>query len=546
MAVKYPQMIDGRYIGGLSSWEQCQMILNTRGLDIVPNLKQMVCDFPVELVQEAIDRKISIRSILKERGEDVTPYIGALRNYQTTGVAFMYLSPRSIIADGCGLGKTAEIAGLINWLKYKGEMTRFLLACENSAIGQLTYELIRFTGLNIIALPSTTEKLRKEIERTDWNRVDGIVIKHSALRNDYLYKWMALNLDENKKCKIFNTFLLDESSVIKKPDTKIYNYTKNICEIVTRVHFMNATVFENNLFEVYTQVDMMNSELLPKKWRIEKEYCNHSSSTYWTKQKDDNGVMKSVMHTRHAVSGYKNQEKFKKALELVYFGRSRKDIGIDLPHVYKVYEVLPTTAMNTAIGKGHRYNEVLNCPALLHDVPIEMTRKDIPKLDRLCELVENEFAEDSVMIYCFHLEAQKAIAEEMEKLGRKPVILNGQCDDEEKRTAQDGFNNGVYDTIITNIKKSLNLYGGDVCIFYSMESNPSKSFQIASRIDRNVDDSIKTFVLLIYKDSPEYELFTHTVKQRAKDARDLTIDAKTTVDFFIEAMEQEQNTEGNN
>ena len=38
--------------------------------------------------------------------------------------------------------------------------------------------------------------------------------------------------------------------------------------------------------------------------------------------------------------------------------------------------------------------------------------------------------------------------------------------------------------LITNIKKSLNLSGGDVCIFYTVESNPSKMEQIRGRIDR--------------------------------------------------------------
>lgn len=76
-----------------------------------------------------------------------------------------------------------------------------------------------------------------------------------------------------------------------------------------------------------------------------------------------------------------------------------------------------------------------------------------------------------------------------------------------------------------------------------METNPSKSFQIASRIDRHIDDTIKTFVLMLYEGTDEYKFFTTTVKQRAKDARDLTIDAKTTVDFFYESMiEQETAT----
>jgi hypothetical protein len=100
------------------------------------------------------------------------------------------------------------------------------------------------------------------------------------------------------------------------------------------------------------------------------------------------------------------------------------------------------------------------------------------------------------MIYVFHLEAQRIIKEELEKIGRKLVILNGDCKDEDRFDAQNKFNNGTYDVIITNIKKSLNLYGGDVCIFYSLLTNPSSIFQAAGRIDRNVDDSIKTYILL--------------------------------------------------
>ena len=167
-----------------------------------------------------------------------------------------------------------------------------------------------------------------------------------------------------------------------------------------------------------------------------------------------------------------------------------------------------------------------------------MTRSTVPKLDRLLQLVENDFSEDRVMIYCFHLKAQEVIAEELRKIGRKPVILNGLDTDDtvrwEKMTA---FNKGDYDVIITNIKKSLNLYGGDACIFYSAITNPSTMTQVAGRIDRNVDDKIKTFVLLLYKGTDEHKFFMNIVRQRAKDARDLTIDAEGAVDLFIKSME---------
>lgn len=534
MAVKVPTLWNNMYIGNMSE-QQAQLIMQTRSEKVIPNLKNMLFNFPLELIQRSIEEGESIRNIVKRENIDITPYIAQLRDYQTAGTAFMYLSPRSVLADGCGLGKTAEVAALVNWLKYKGEITRFLIAVETSAIGQTQVEMARFTGLNVIAMPSEAPKIKKCIENTDWNKVDGIVIKHSTLRSDAFSKWLALNIGEDGVCRIFNTFFLDESSVIKNTNTKMYTYTMNICNIVNRVHFMNATTFETNIMDIYNQLDMMNQNLLPKKWRIEKEFCTFSRTSYWTKE---NG--KAKLNFRHERSGYKNQAIFKESLKLVYFGRCKADIGMELPHVYKVYEVEPSNAMSLGLEKGYRYSELLNCPSLIPDANIPMDRKNVPKLDRLCDLIENEFSDSSVMVYCFHLAAQQTIADELAKIGRKPVILNGSCSDDERFKAQQGFNDGTYDVIVTNIKKSLNLYGGDVCIFYSMETNPSKAFQIASRIDRNVDDKIKTFIALLYKGTDEYRFFTTTVKQRAKDARDLTIDAKTTVDFFFESMMKDE------
>lgn len=535
MAVTTPTLWNDMYIGNMSE-PQAELIMSTREQPVIANLKKFLFDFSLELNKQSLDEELSIREIIKRDNIDFTQYITELRDYQTVGTAFMYLSPRSIIADGCGLGKTAEIAALINWLKYKGELTRFLIAVETSAIGQTQVELQRFTGLRVIAMPSEAQKIRRVIEKTDWTHVDGIVIKHSTLRSDQFSKWLALNLDEFGMCKIFNTFFLDESSVIKNNTTKIFSYTYNICQIVSRVHLMNATTFETNILDIYNQVDMMNPALLPKVWRIEQNFCTFSKQSYWTKV---NG--KAKLNFKRSRSGYKNQAVFKESLKLVYFGRCKKDVGKDLPHVYKVYEVEPTNAMSLGLEKGYRYSELLNCPSLIQDANIPFTREEVPKLDRLCTLVENEFMDVGVMVYCFHLEAQKIIAQELEKIGKRPVILNGKNkDDLERYEIQTKFNSGEYDVIVTNSKKSLNLYGGDVCIFYSLETNVAKMEQIRGRIDRNVDDKIKTFIMLLYKGTDEYRFFSEVVAQRAKDSRDLTIDAKTAADFFMGAIIEDE------
>ena len=534
MSVTTPTIYNGMYLGQMEP-KIASYILDIRGRESIPNLKHMIFDFPAELVLRSIEEEKSIRDIVRDEQLDYKKYLGELKDYQTLGTAFMYMSPRSVIGDGVGLGKTAEVSALINYLHQTKQLKRFLMAVETSALGQTQCELMRFTGLRVVALPSEAYKLNRLIKKIDWTKVDGIVIKHSALRSDVLSKWLSLNINPDGTCRLFDTFFLDESSVIKNLTTKTAIYTKNICDICPRVHFMNATVFETNIMDIYNQMDMMNPALLPKKWRIEKEFCTFGRSSYWTKE---NG--KPKMNFRRDLTGYKNQAIFKERLKLVYFGRSKSDIGMDMPHVHKVYEVEPSNEQSMALQKGYRYMEVLNCPSLIPDLHLETNRKTVPKLDRLCSLLETDFADCKVMVYCFHNEAQQAIADECRKLGRNPVILNGQSKDQERWEIQTKFNKGEYDVIITNIMKSLNLFGGDVCIFYSNSMTPSKMFQVAGRIDRNVDDKIKTYILLIYSGTDEYKHFMEVTKQRTRDARDLTIDAKTTVDYFIESMVEEE------
>ena len=533
MAVKYPVVKNGIYYGNIPD-NLAEAILTVRQQKVVPGLKYKIFDFPPELIMRSLQEERSIRDIIKSEGIEYTQYIGELKDYQTVGTAFMYLSPRSILGDGVGLGKTVEVAALLNLLKERGELTRFLIAVESSALAQIHYELMRFTGMNIILLPSESERMRNVITSTDWGLVDGVVIKHSALRSDVLSKWLALYLDQKGKSKIFNTFILDESSVVKNVETKIYKYTLNICNIVDRVHFLNATTFETSIMDIYNQVDMLNDTILPKRWRIEREYCKFGRKSYWVKE---NG--KPVMKFARQLEGYKNQQKFKESLKLVYFGRSKKDVGLERPHTYKVYEVEPTNEQSLAMAKGYRYMEVLNCPSLIPEAKVPFDVEHVPKLKRIIQLVENEFYDNKIMIYCYYIDAQRKIADELMKIGKTPVIINGEDSDDERWEKMKEFNKGSADVLITNVKKSLNLYGGDVCIFYTVETNPAKMEQIRGRIDRNVDDSIKTYVILVYRGTDEYKFLTKVVRQRAQDARSLTIDAKTAVDYFMEAMEQE-------
>ena len=127
MGITTPVMYKDMYLGQMDP-KQADLILSTRQAEEIPNLTKMIFNFPPELVLRSLESGDSIRDIIRAENIDYKQYLGQLRKYQTVGTAFMYFSPRSIIGDGVGLGKTAEIAALINLLKQVGELSRFMMA----------------------------------------------------------------------------------------------------------------------------------------------------------------------------------------------------------------------------------------------------------------------------------------------------------------------------------------------------------------------------------------------------------------------------------
>lgn len=543
MSVKNPNLYKDYFKSNMTD-EQCARIEQIKSQQDFPIFEHMIFKFPTELIMESFERQVSIRSIVKERDIDITPYRGTLRPYQRVGMAFGVENKHCMLGDAVGLGKTAEVSGIINYLYMNKQITRFVIAVETTAVGQTQIELMKFTGLNIVALPSDTAKIKKAIDKIDWDNVDGIVIKHSTLRSNIFNSWIAQFIGSGGKNSFFNTFILDESSVIKSDTSQVHNYTKNICNMVDRTIFMNATPFEKCLMDIYYQFDMMDSELLPDKAFMNKNFCTWKSEAYWTTVRT-NGVPKKQRNTHWTQSGYKNEEIFKNSLSLAYLGRSLKDVGMDVEHTYKVYVVPTSEKQRQAIQSGMAYNEVLNCPSLLPTSGVQFNRTDCPKLDRLCELATSELSGLHFVVYCWHVQAQYKIKEELEKLGLECCVLNGNDPsgadkDMKKLQLIQDFNEGRYDVFITNAQRSINLYGADAMILYSNSATVGKMEQIRGRIDRHVDDNKRLFIMLLYEGTGEFDLINEKARMRGEASRKLILDAQTAIDYFIASIDEQK------
>lgn len=555
-----------RFKGRLST-EECKIINTILKQKEIPRFKNGIYNFPYKFRREAQENGMSAYDYAESLGV-LDKYVGTLRDYQTVGAAFLYRSPRSMLGDAAGIGKTPQICGMINAVRRNaenpdlagtvyGNTKKILVAAEGSAVGQIAGEIEKFTGLRVVVLHSTAGKMERQTKKFYLTRVldgtlpepepedlpieytksgkpkkpktkkkkpvevihfDVLVITHSTLRSDPFFTWFS------RVVKEFGTFILDESYVVKTPDTIISSYTKVLCGQIERVHFLNATVFETKLMDIVNQFTLIDPTLLPPKKWIEQNFCNYRLAKFPIRGGG------GQMGNKWELVSYKNQEWFKQSLHYVYLTRKKKEVNLGATQrFYQTYLIKQTKAQKAAIRNGYRYFEVLNCPSLCVSLDIQNTPKDVPKLERLLQLMTEDFEDQQVMIYVWHIEMQETIKQLLEQQGRRVAILNGSTADRD--SIRDGFNDGTYDVIITNAKRSLNLHSGDVCIFYSMETNPATIEQIAARIDRNVDESSKTFVLLAYE-GEEADFFINTVNQRAVDGLDLADIISETVIHF--------------
>ena len=101
-------------LGDYLTEDQAKVLLKlqkvSEGQGGISELKNMIYDLTPEQIQEVISRRTG--DIIPE--EDRA--LGELSDLQTVGVSFMYVSKRLILGDSVGMGKTVQVAALINYL----------------------------------------------------------------------------------------------------------------------------------------------------------------------------------------------------------------------------------------------------------------------------------------------------------------------------------------------------------------------------------------------------------------------------------------------
>lgn len=440
----------------------------------------------------------------------------SLAPYQKYGIAYMLAAKHLLLGDECGLGKTVELCAVLSRLKTKGRLQGFVICVESDAAEQWQREIVRFTGLNAVVVDSHSATLRKLFNgelftEEEMEHIDGIIIKHSLLAQKYAIAY----LEKLHDLFDFNVVVLDESSVVKSQKTNSFENAQALFQGVEYAYLLNATAFELIIEDLYAQFVLLSPDIFRNKTWVEDRFCNIRLEKVWVK----GGKQK----TKRTIVSYKNTELFRSRVKYFYLARTREELGFVRNNTCSCELFNKTTDMNKGI-KTHegRWAEVLNCPSLCDwntafltpDLApptdkrafyLPMDEEHMPKLKGLYDLVGRKWEEGirHIVIYCYHTEAQDKICEDLLNkyghLGVAPAILSGQTKAKDRQELVDAFNSGEVNVLVTNICKSLNLSIGELCIFYSVVTNPSRLLQIASRINRDTSAKVREYAVLAYK-----------------------------------------------
>jgi len=181
----------------------------------------------------------------------------SLLPHQVTGLQFLLDHPKALLADGTGLGKTAQAIALLARLKERKALKPALVIAPAHLLGQWAGELTRWAPSLSVAAPGLQAKRKapgRERPSGAWHcdHNDVLLLSYEAAsaRVDELIQLTAA------------TVVLDEASSLKGGGRE-QQAIRRITRSADRVVAMTATPLENDLTETYAVLQTLH---LPDLW----------------------------------------------------------------------------------------------------------------------------------------------------------------------------------------------------------------------------------------------------------------------------------------
>jgi SNF2 family DNA or RNA helicase len=448
---------------------------------------------------------------------------------QVLGVEFLYKIRRAILADEVGLGKTAIFVSLLRLLSELGEGNRFLVLASASILLQWAEEVTKYApGIQIIVIAGGTGKKKRMVRYGQvhaWGQHPVLVLTS--------YEVFALDIEEFLKIQ-WDAMGVDESSAIKNRSTKRFKAVKRMGPIPTWLVMLTATPIENDVTDLYNNVDILYPGYLgpydgfTERYTIQYDIPLRVNAHYY--------------RTIKKTAGFRRLDELRERIEWLILRRKPEDVGIEYPElkpptrIYldmlplqkKVYRDIRDGILESAnrvkkVKTLARFKYLFGCV----DGSLAQYPGLTPKIEAAIKLIKAFVAGGKkVVVFSHSKRVVYSLEPEIAKLGINTLKITGDENSPQRNRAKDMFNSDPEYPVIfitTAGSRGLNLAGAHNIIMYNSTYNPALNHQIVGRIMRRTQESPYCYVWELYcKNSIEKSLLE--TLERKKELFDRVIE----------------------
>lgn len=442
-----------------------------------------------------------------------------LRYYQVQGIYHLLAMKRMVLGDGTGLGKTIETIGALCYLWCSKEPdNKVIVVTPKSALRQWGAEIERFTtGVQPYIVSGTlAERHETYLAWATASTAPGapkavLILNYALLIRDWDFgSAQATKPDGTPDPKGAVTpglldritgsipelvVVYDEATAFKNPKTKTWQTCRFLSDRAKRCYGLTATLLKNNLIEGFGIYKVIHPSLFKNKTRFMEDYCV-------TRLQPVYGGRKIPL-----IVGYKNLGAFRAKIDPYFLGRPKHAVSDELPKLITKevlcemspaeeakYEEALTGILELGDGEVRDFEDhkafvsLIYCQQIADSMSLLKFNEDSDVIDRLSlevagkikglgskeeallDLMTEELDGEKVIIYTRFESLVARLQGILRDAKIKSVRITGKEKDDERRAAQEAFQNLKSDVRVIFItaagSEAINLQAASAMIFY--------------------------------------------------------------------------------
>lgn len=460
---------------------------------------------------------------------EITDFVFATQPFWHQKVTFNFARslPQTALFLEQGLGKAKIAIDLSTWRFRNKQVTRVLVVCPNSVIGQWGEEIRKHGSKdfkNTLLLQGSSNKKLKLLQDTLEHNFEGfIVINYDALRP----LWEAILRMQRGQNKLFQMMVLDESSRIKHANSQRSKISWKLGQTVTYRNILTGTPITQSAEDVFGQYRFLSPLIFGL-------YSTPFRANY---------LLMGGFENRQVI-GYKNINDFLKKVYTLAI-RFTKDRCLDLPP--KVYQ-RRAAVLDKDLSAKYRQLEK-ECVAEFggHDVAAPLVMTKLMKLSQLTGGFIYEQAEDGtrlqthifktakldildeildetlpqkIIVWCRFTQELKNIRALLEKNKITSVSIAGDVKSEDRAKAVKDFQENpkvkVFVGQVSTAGLGITLTAANVVVYYSNTYSLEDRLQSEDRCHRIGQDHSVTYIDILAETSDGRRTIDHDVLSAVK------------------------------